>query len=143
MPSRRQAPRIVSPSNTRTDCPSISSSIIRFGASSRSVTRTPSSLENPQAPDRGLDCARCRLAETADRGVTHALPHLGDHRQLALRTADRVAGDKARERLLLTHRPDATGNALAARLVTEERGDPHQQPWHVDGLVEHEHDTGA
>ena len=134
IPRRRQAPRIVSPSKTRTDCPSISSSIIRFGASS-SLTRTP------QTSDRRFDRARRSLTETADRRVAHALADLGDHCQLLLDAADRLAGDEPRERLLLAHGADAAGHALAARLVAEERGEAQQQPRHVDRLVEHEHDA--
>ena len=56
---------------------------------------------------------------------------------------ERLAGDEARERLLLAHRADAARDALAARLVAEEGGDPLEEPRQVDGVVEDEDDARA
>ena len=61
----------------------------------------------------------------------------------ALRAAARAPRDEARERLLLAHRADAAGHALAARLVAEERRDALQEARQVDAVVEHEHDARA
>ena len=55
----------------------------------------------------------------------------------------RLSRDETGQRLLLAHRADPARDALAARLVAEERGDAHQEPRQVDGLVEHEHDPRA
>ena len=50
--------------------------------------------------------------------------------------SERPAGGEAREQLLLAHRPDAARDALAARLVAEERGDAPEGVREVGRLVE-------
>ena len=137
IPSRRQAPRIVSPSNTRTDRPSISSSIIRRGASELAHENTPS---RPIADSIALDAVWPRPQIEASR--MH-WPTSAITASSFCDAADRPARDEAGERLLLAHGADAAGHALPARLVAEERGQPHQQPRQVDRLVEHHHDARA
>ena len=50
---------------------------------------------------------------------------------------------EAREELLLAHGADPAGDALPARLVAEEGGDPPERADEVGGLVEDHDDTGA
>src|SRR5262249_48764629 len=50
---------------------------------------------------------------------------------------------EAREQLLLADRPDPAGDALAARLVAEERGDPPERADEIGRLVEDHHDARA
>ena len=56
---------------------------------------------------------------------------------------ERPAGGEAGEQLLLAHGPDAARDALAARLVAEERGDAAEGVGEVGGLVEGEDDARA
>ena len=51
--------------------------------------------------------------------------------------------DEPGERLLLADGADPARHALAARLVAEERGEPHEDGRQVDGVVDHHHDAGA
>ena len=45
--------------------------------------------------------------------------------------------------LLLPHRADAAGHALAASLVAEEGGNAQQDALQVDRIVEQHHDAGS
>ena len=54
-------------------------------------------------------------------------PSSREQRQLVARRPVRPAGREPRQQLLLAHRADPAGDALAARLVAEERGDPQER----------------
>src|SRR6185503_14018004 len=84
----------------------------------------PSLFIHSQSVNRGLDRAVRGLAEPADGRVLHRQPDLVEQRDLVLHAADRLLLRDPVQRLLLTHRADAAGHALAARLVAEERRDP-------------------
>src|SRR5947207_1079585 len=64
------------------------------------------------------------LTETANRSVAHRLADLPEKRYLVVARAERSTGDQPGEELLLADGPDATGDALSARLIPEERCDP-------------------
>jgi hypothetical protein len=55
----------------------------------------------------------------------------------------RASGGEASDQLLLANRAHPTGNALAARFVAEEGGDPAERADEVGRLVEDHHDAGA
>ena len=55
----------------------------------------------------------------------------------------RCSGGESREELLLADGADPARDALAARLVAEELGDPAERIDHVGGLVEGHDDAGA
>ena len=115
MPSRVQASRIVEPSGTSTGCRRSSSST----RAAAFTSRTPRSLR-----DRGLDRATTRSGR-GRRSTRRASPApISPISASSSRTrAARAPGQQPRERLLLAHRADAAGHALAAGLVAEERGD--------------------
>ena len=90
-----------------------------------------------------LDRRRRRLAQAADRGVAHRLGEVGEPGELAVHRVERRPAGEPRQQLLLADGPDAARDALAARLVAEERGDPPQRVGEVGGLVEHHDDARA
>ena len=76
------------------------------------------------------------MTEPADRRVAHRLPDLAQEYELVVARADSRTRREAGEQLLLADRPDATGDALPARLVPEELGDSRQGGDQVRSLVE-------
>ena len=83
--------------------------------------------KSPSRRERRLDRGRRRLAEAADRRVAHRLADLAEQRELVVARAERPPGGEPREQLLLAHGADAARDALAARLVAEERRDPRSR----------------
>src|SRR5204862_6531083 len=94
---------------------------------SRHSSRDPSRIRA-----RGRNGVRGRLAEAAERGVAHHGGQVGERLELVV--APTALGETA-ERFLLTHGPDATGDALPARLVAEELGDAQDGVDEVRRLV--------
>ena len=82
-------------------------------------------------PRPQIDASRIALAEVAEQ------------RELLVEGPERAAGGEPGEQLLLADGPDAARDALAARLVAEERGDPAEGVGEVGGLVEDEDHAGA
>ncbi len=72
-----------------------------------------------------------------------AWPISREERELVLAAAERRRGREPREQLLLADGADPARDALAARLVAEELGDPPERADHVGGLVEGHDDAGA
>src|SRR5690606_22454417 len=105
----------------------------------RSSVRLP---EEAQPVHGRFDGAVRGLAEPADGRVLHGRADLREERQLAGRIPAAVA-DEPVQRLLLPHRADAAGHALAAGLVAEEARDAQQRVAQVHALVEHHHHARA
>ena len=141
MPSPRSASRIVEPSGTRTGAAVDLELDQARGRRERDDRSRGTSRRRLEAVDRRLDRVRGRLPEAADRRVPHHLADLVDQRELVGERAVRAPADHPGERLLLPDGPDAARDALPARLVAEERGDPQHDVGEVDVLVEHHHDA--
>src|SRR5262249_55415590 len=90
--------------------------------------------------ERGFDRRGGRLPEPADRGIAHDLADLSEEGQLLVPWPDPAAGRQPGGQLLLADAADPAWDALPARLVAEELGDPPEGVHEVDGLVEdHDH----
>src|SRR5712691_7441509 len=118
MPKPRAASRIVAPSGTLTVCSSILISIWRrarggaCGTGPRGIGISGegrlacSLMEQTPAIQRGFESARRGLAEAADGGVAHGLPHFPQRRQLRGGGAEWLLVDQAVQRLLLADGAD-------------------------------------
>ena len=132
MPISAHACRIVEPSGTSTGW----SSIVRLTHRARHAN-TPNLPIADSMADEAV-WPRPQIEESRIAAPISAISASSSS------TVPRVwPGQQPRQRLLLAHRPDATGHALPAALVAEERGDHHQQATEVHAVVDREHDAGA
>src|SRR5947209_11023106 len=109
MPRLRAASRIVAPSGAETALPSILISIWRRSGAGGATGIGPlgmgingegaSLMEQTPAIQGGFNRARGGLAQAADGGVAHGLPHLPQRRQLGGRGTQRPIGNQSVQRL--------------------------------------------
>src|SRR5512132_1309079 len=93
--------------------------------------------------NRRLDCRVRGLSETADRRIFHRHADLIEQRDLLSYAAEGLSAGNSEKRLFLPDCADATGDALPARLIAEERGDAQQDLRHIHRVVEGDDDSGA
>src|ERR1700704_5015401 len=90
----------------------------------------------------GLQRTRCGLAESADRGVAHRLPHLPQRVDFFGYRAQRPTLHQTLKRLLLTNRAHAAGNTLAAGFMAKKGGNAEKDLRKIDSIVERHDDAG-